>query len=453
MRHFVEELFKNFHELPENLPPEHYRFFVFANYAFLMAGLFHFVFILVFAFLGIKILAIYNIFSTLIWLFFIFLNLKGVRDVQLILANIEVLLHAGLCGATLGWDSGFHYFILSVPLVIFLSSWPNFNKILLCTLNGVAFVLMNYYSNVTSPQSIISPAQVNWFNHFNSLSIIFSISYCAYYYRFIVLKAEKKLGMEHQRTTKALARLNDELSDAADYVKKILPEPIHEGPVRSSWEFIPSASLGGDAFGYHWLDKDNFAIYLLDVSGHGVGAALLSASVMNVLRSRALPQVDFCEPDQVLSALNRSFPGEENNDMFFTIWYGVYNRSLHYLSYSSGGHPPALLFSGSSRGNSHFVQLKTPNYIVGGMKNATYQKNVQSLKDSSCLYLFSDGVYEFLQADGSRWKYTEFANYLCDLHTGDNSDIDRLVNSAKDLNQSDVFEDDFTILKVSFQSI
>jgi hypothetical protein len=45
------------------------------------------------------------------------------------------------------------------------------------------------------------------------------------------------------------------------------------------WRFIPSASLGGDSFGYHWIDEDHFAAYLIDVSGHGWVAALLSVSV------------------------------------------------------------------------------------------------------------------------------------------------------------------------------
>jgi sigma-B regulation protein RsbU (phosphoserine phosphatase) len=265
------------------------------------------------------------------------------------------------------------------------------------------------------------------------------------------LNVENKLEVEHQKTTEALSRLNEDLSDAADYVKTILPGPITEGPVRSSWEFIPSASLGGDAFGYHWLDKENFAIYLLDVSGHGVGAALLSATITNILRSHALPRVDFSEPDQVLSALNTSFPGEENNDMFFTIWYGVYNKNKRHLSYSSGGHPPALLLYSSSYEHTHFIPLKTPNYIVGGIENATYQKDVLSLEDNAYLYVFSDGVYEFIQSDGSQWKYNEFANYLCEIHSGDDKDIDRLVNSAKDLSHSNVFEDDYTILQVSFQ--
>ena len=113
---------------------------------------------------------------------------------------------------------------------------------------------------------------------------------------------------------------------AAVYVQSILPAPIDDGPVRSNWDFIPSESLGGDAFGYEWLDQDRFAIYLLDVSGHGVSAALLSATIANVLRTRALPQVDFGQPDQVLSALNRSFPSDVFEDDF-TMLKVAFNES------------------------------------------------------------------------------------------------------------------------------
>ena len=193
MRLFEKNLLQKFHELPNNLNSKDYRFFVFTNYAFLMAATFHFVFIFVFALLGLKILSVYNIFSSIIWAICIYLNLKGMRIIPLISANIEIILHAGLCGAILGWESGFHYYILAVPLVAFLSNWPIFSKVLLCTLNGIAYVLLNYYSNNLTPQSIIYSDYVNIFKYINSLSIIFAISYCAYYYRFIVLSVENKL--------------------------------------------------------------------------------------------------------------------------------------------------------------------------------------------------------------------------------------------------------------------
>ena len=73
--------------------------------------------------------------------------------------------------------------------------------------------------------------------------------------------------------------LAEELSMAADYVVSILPQPIaEERGIHTEWTFIPSARLGGDSFGYHWIDEDHFAIYLLDVCDHGVGPALLSVS-------------------------------------------------------------------------------------------------------------------------------------------------------------------------------
>ena len=67
-------------------------------------------------------------------------------------------------------------------------------------------------------------------------------------------------------------RLAGEIKQAAHYVRSLLPEKLKKGDVRADWRFVPSAELGGDSFGYHWLDDEHFAIFLLDVSGHGVGS-------------------------------------------------------------------------------------------------------------------------------------------------------------------------------------
>ena len=77
--------------------------------------------------------------------------------------------------------------------------------------------------------------------------------------------------------------LADDIATAATYVRSLMPPPQNGSTIRADWRFIPSASLGGDAFGYHDLDPEHFAVYLLDVCGHGVGAALLSVSALNFL--------------------------------------------------------------------------------------------------------------------------------------------------------------------------
>ena len=90
-------------------------------------------------------------------------------------------------------------------------------------------------------------------------------------------------------------RIQEELAEAAAYLRSLLPAPFAT-PFAIDWRFIPSSELGGDAFGYHWIDDDHFALYLLDVCGHGVGAALLSVTVLNVLRSGAMQGTDFRDP-------------------------------------------------------------------------------------------------------------------------------------------------------------
>src|SRR5262249_60114566 len=115
-------------------------------------------------------------------------------------------------------------------------------------------------------------------------------------------------------------RLANEVRQAARYVQSLLPDKLKKGDVRTDWRFVPSAELGGDSFGYHWLDDDHFAIFLLDVSGHGVGSALLSVSAMNALRPQALPQTDFPRPDQGLAAPNNPLQLGPQNGLLLTIW-------------------------------------------------------------------------------------------------------------------------------------
>jgi sigma-B regulation protein RsbU (phosphoserine phosphatase) len=149
-----------------------------------------------------------------------------------------------------------------------------------------------------------------------------------------------------KRIEQTQSRLDKELAEAAAYVRSILPEPL-EAPLRVNWKYRPSSELAGDSFGYHWIDPEHFAVYLLDVCGHGVGASLLSVSAIHVLRSGSLPGVDLRKPGEVLEALNEAFPMERQNNLYFTLWYGVYHAPSRTLSYASGGHPPALLAGAS----------------------------------------------------------------------------------------------------------
>lgn len=167
--------------------------------------------------------------------------------------------------------------------------------------------------------------------------------------------------LEVSRAERELQRkkevLEAELKAAADYVRSLLPLPIQTSKIKIEQEFIPSLALGGDAFDYYWLDNEHLVIYLLDVAEHGVRPALLSVSVLTLLRSKLdnttlscqlspLKNVDFYQPQTILRELNRVFLSETDED-YFTIWYGIYNTKTQGLTYASAGHPPALLIKDS----------------------------------------------------------------------------------------------------------
>ncbi len=143
-----------------------------------------------------------------------------------------------------------------------------------------------------------------------------------------------------QSLRESQATLAEDVAQAEKYVTSLLPEKMSTDSVVTDWTFIPSSKLGGDSFGYHWIDDDHLACYLLDVCGHGVRAALMSVSAMNVLRAESLPGCDFRNVSQVLSALNNAFLMDQHNQMYFTIWYGVYHKKTRELNYSGGRASP-----------------------------------------------------------------------------------------------------------------
>lgn len=238
--------------------------------------------------------------------------------------------------------------------------------------------------------------------------------------------------------------LASELAIAADYVVSLLPPPITAGAIQARWRYVPSTQLGGDCFGYHWIDDEQFAMYLLDVCGHGVGAALLSVSALNVLRSQSLRNTDFTVPEQVLTSLNGAFPMEDHNGLYFTIWYGVFNRTTRELRYASGGHPPALLLMAGG-----INPLITPNFFIGGMADSTYQGGAIVLPSPARLYLFSDGAYEVDRADGQMWTVEELGDYLLPYPLEQAGEVEALYPFLQRMRGREILDDDFSILKVS----
>jgi sigma-B regulation protein RsbU (phosphoserine phosphatase) len=171
-----------------------------------------------------------------------------------------------------------------------------------------------------------------------------------------------------------------------------------------------------------------------------------SVSVLNVMRQRALPGVDFREPAQVLQALNAVFPMEEHGGLFFTIWYGVYSRPERRIRYASAGHHPGFLFAPGQRPEG----LRTRGPMIGAVPEQRYSRGETSVAPGSVLYLFSDGAFEVIAPDGRQLGLDDFLMLLGGPEAGTSGEPERIYKAVRSQSRPGPLDDDFSVLAVSF---
>ena len=268
------------------------------------------------------------------------------------------------------------------------------------------------------------------------------------------LNARVRAGLRLHQLSRDLQQqkqlLENELSEAAEYVSSILPEPLVHPELKIDMRFIPSRKLGGDSFDYFWLDDCHLAFYLLDVAGHGLRASLPSLSVINLLRSKTLNQANYYQPSNVISNLNHVFQMSDRNDKYFTIWYGVYNIKKRSLFYSSAGHPPGILLTKTPQKYIMEQRLKTVGVPVGMFPEAKYIDGYCQIPHHSSLYIFSDGIYEIEQNNGSLWGLNKFITVLTKYQKTPQRNLDRLLQFVRNWHPNFQFDDDLSILQLDF---
>ncbi|WP_313676696.1 CHASE domain-containing protein [Mycolicibacterium sp.] len=240
-------------------------------------------------------------------------------------------------------------------------------------------------------------------------------------------------------------RLTAALGGAARYVESILPRDV-ESPVPVSSRYIPSEQLGGDSFDHRWLDDDHLVVYVVDVSGHGIGPAVFSVSVHNLLRSGTLGQDMLRDPGRVLTELNRLFQQEKQAGNSFTIWYGVYQPSTRTLRYARAGHPPAIVLTGNGSGPA---QLDSGSVPIGVLTDVTYETHEYRLDADADVLLYSDGAFELVLTGGARLTLDQFIDLCARTARSPQWTLDDLVGQLRDRSENGDFHDDCTLVRIT----
>ncbi len=154
--------------------------------------------------------------------------------------------------------------------------------------------------------------------------------------------------------------------------------------------FIPSPSGSGDVYDVFLIDHDHFAFYSLDVMGHGTLAALIAFSLHNTIRMLALAEPGNFQPKELISRLNERYIENDAWAPFFSILYGVVERSTGIYRFIRAGHTPLI----HMRANGSAQMLSPPGTALGVFKDIGITEGKAIIDRGDRLILCSDGLAE-----------------------------------------------------------
>jgi len=212
---------------------------------------------------------------------------------------------------------------------------------------------------------------------------------------FIGIQSDVTRRREAENSLRAINdQLKRDLQAAAQVQQAQLPKILPEvDGFKFGWRYRPCQELAGDTLNILQLDATHVAVYVLDVCGHGVRAALHSFALSQDLRPRqGGPALNL--PEQVFARLNVKYPMEIETGMFFTILYGVLDTATGQFNYAAAGHPgPALM----KKGQPPRI-IETHSYPIGVSEDAEYTSETIQLEAGDRLILYTDGVVEALSS-------------------------------------------------------
>jgi sigma-B regulation protein RsbU (phosphoserine phosphatase) len=169
---------------------------------------------------------------------------------------------------------------------------------------------------------------------------------------------------------------------------------------------LAARSVAGDSWSFFPLDSGRSVVTLGDVSGKGLAAALMMASLQGGLRS--LYASGQREPRRILEAINKALWASTAADHFATLFLGHYSESDRRLTYVNCGHQPPLLL----RANGSIERLEPTATVLGLFPQWSCELSEVSLRPLDLLLLFSDGVTEACGLDGERFEEARLIELL-----------------------------------------
>ena len=270
----------------------------------------------------------------------------------------------------------------------------------------------------------------------------------------------RKLEETNQSLKIAYETIRADLDAAARMQRSLLPPAGTIHGIQCNSLFLPASVVAGDVFNFFSIGLNSVGFYLLDVSGHGIPAAMLSVTLSKVLTTRpeaSSPLVaptqsgsayDIRPPHEALSEMNDRF--QDQDDMYFTMVYGVLDKDSGCLRLAQAGHPAPILL----RRNGPPEPLGDGGFPLGMLPDRSFDALEYHVEKGDRLFLCSDGILECTNSAGEEFGQHRLMEVL-NKHR--QSSLETLLHSLQStMHQwagSTEFADDVTLLALELGSL
>jgi sigma-B regulation protein RsbU (phosphoserine phosphatase) len=201
-------------------------------------------------------------------------------------------------------------------------------------------------------------------------------------------------------------RIDHDLRVARRIQTSLLPKELpHLSGVELAAFNDPAQEIGGDYYDVVQIDDKHLGIAIADVSGKGIGGAILMSVCRSVLRAQSAGNFS---PAAVLKSINRVMSRDISEDMFVSMLYMVLHTDTHELVVARAGHERPVLVSADGQ----ILPIDSPGTAIGMMDVDTFERLLQEttirLKSGDVVVLYTDGITEAMNRDGEEWGMQNF---------------------------------------------
>lgn len=251
-----------------------------------------------------------------------------------------------------------------------------------------------------------------------------------------IISLEQELSEKNQELLKANITMKNDLLAASRLQQSFLPKAAPKASgLEFSWFYRPCDMVGGDTFNCFSINDNYVALYVLDVSGHGVPAAMLSVMLSRILTPHAdrggilcrLPEGNGrrepVSPRAIAQILNRRFPMDQDVGQYFTLLYLTFHLPSLTMKVVQAGHPYLAVLHHNGKVNF----LRKAGFPIGMFEDADFEEETMSLSPGDRILLYSDGIVEAMNRQDECYGTDRFAKALATHRDQDISGITQAV--------------------------